>query len=217
MHEFLLVFSLREKAAESKKMITQKYVQIDTHISPFWVICGLLIPPYFAFAFVAAGNGRNLFRDRTMKKIFAGLCALSASILLGTAAQAVNCNVAGSMTQVKNFKVGAREYVEFKIKSPATYIETIAAVTGPFEEDPSGDPVVVSGALFTKVQFHTLDWTCTIPRIFTSNPVIKDLKSIEQFEGYITYVIGRRPLSHYLGVVDVPCGGYRCVRVKFGP
>jgi hypothetical protein len=152
-----------------------------------------------------------------MKNRSTAFLILAISMLSATQANAANCNTAGSMTQVKNFKIGTKEYVEFKIKSPATYTKTITAVTGPFTQDPSGNPVTVNGALFTQVRFQSIDWTCTIPRIFTPKPVVKDVKSIEQFEGYVTYVIGRSALTHYLGVNDVPCGGYRCIRVKFGP
>jgi hypothetical protein len=152
-----------------------------------------------------------------MKNHFTFLSTLVAVTMMATSAQAANCTAANSITLVKNYKVGSLEYVEFRIKSPATFTKTITAVTGPFTLDPSDDPVSVNGAKFTKIQFQSVDWTCTIPRVFSVKPVVKDVKQIEQFEGYASYVIGRRAISHYLSTVDVPCGAYRCVRVKFGP
>jgi hypothetical protein len=136
-------------------------------------------------------------------------------------AQAANCNVADSMVRVKNFKIGTQEYVEFKIKKPTSFTVTTTAVPGPspFSHFTSDNPVYVAGAKFTQVLFSGLYWTCTIPRIRTVRPIIKDFKSVEQFEGVVGYVIGRRFSSHYLTTqLFAPCTpGYRCVRVKFGP
>jgi len=143
-----------------------------------------------------------------------------AAMLVNAPCQAANCSAENSMTSVKNFKVGALEYVEFKIKSSASFVTTTAAVTGPFTEEPGDIPVTpipVNGALFTKIQFHLLSWDCTIPKAFSAKAIIKDVKQVEQFEGYVSYVIGRRSASHYLNTVDVPCDASHCVRVKFGP
>jgi hypothetical protein len=134
-------------------------------------------------------------------------------------AEAANCNVADSMVQVKNFKSGTKEYVEFKFKKPTAFTVSTTAVTGPFSHLTSDNPVFVAGAKFTRVMFSGLYWTCSIPRIRIVRPIIKDFKSIEQFEGVVGYVIGRRSSSHYLTTqLFAPCtAGYRCVRVLFGP
>ena len=154
-----------------------------------------------------------------MKILVVSTFALTA-ILVNAPSQAASCNADNSMTSVKNFKAGAQEYVEFKIKSSENFAITTTAVTGPFADessDPSTIPIMVNGALFTKIQFHFLESNCTIPRTFSAKALVKDVKQVEQFEGYVSYVIGRRKASHYLSTVDVPCGALHCVRVNFGP
>jgi hypothetical protein len=155
-----------------------------------------------------------------MKQLFLGMAVLAAMATAGEAGEAgemENCSAPGSMTSVRTYKSGNRDIVEFKIKSPATYKKSITAVTGPFTRGEGDDQVVVRGALFTRVHFEPLDWTCQTPNTFSAKPVVKDVKLVEQFEGFITYIIGRKAGSHYLGTTDVACGTSRCVRVKFGP
>jgi GH35 family endo-1,4-beta-xylanase len=149
-----------------------------------------------------------------MKQLFLGMAVLAT---LATAGQAANCAAPGSMTSVRTYKSGNRDIVEFKIKSPVTYTKSITAETGPFTFGESDEVVPVKGSLFTRVHFQTLDWTCETPNTFSVKPVVKDVKLVERFEGYITYIIGRKAGSHYLGATDVACGSSRCVRVKFGP
>jgi GH35 family endo-1,4-beta-xylanase len=149
-----------------------------------------------------------------MKQLIVGLMLVTA---LTTVGQAANCVAPGSMASVRTYKSGNWDIVEFKIKSPATYTKSISATTGPFTFSESDEEVVFNGALFTRVHFETLDWTCETPNRFTVMPVVKDVKLVEKVEGYVTYVIGRKAGSHYLSTVDVPCGSSRCVRVKFAP
>jgi hypothetical protein len=149
-----------------------------------------------------------------MKQLIGAILLLTA---MGSVSQAANCVAPGSMTSVRTYKSGNWDIVEFKIKSPATYTKSITATTGPFTFSESDEEVVVKGGLFTKVHFEILDWTCEIPKRFAVMPVVKDVKLVEKFEGFITYIIGRKAGSHYLSTVDVPCGSSRCVRVKFAP
>lgn len=131
--------------------------------------------------------------------------------------KAASCSSPGSIVAVKNVKSGAREYVEFKFKQPDNETQTVSAPTGPFVGT-SGNAVTVSGALFTLVNFNSVDWTCSIPINFAPKPILKGLKNFEQFEGNVQFAIGRKAGSHYLKTEKVSCGAnLKCVRAWFGP
>jgi hypothetical protein len=76
----------------------------------------------------------------------------------------------------------------------------------------------VRGNRWTKVRFDNVNWTCTIPTFFhLPQPILKSIKSIGQFEGVVTYVIGRKN-GHFLTFIDENISGFRRrIRLKYGP
>ena len=126
-----------------------------------------------------------------------------ASLFLITAvssAQAAACGPANSIVSVQNTSAGRFEYVVFTFhKPPMTPQYTVAAASPPFIEDSGGTRIAVAGAKFTKVQFTSVYWLCSIKQTFhLPRRAIKDVKSIGQFEGVVTYIIGRGARSRYV-------------------
>jgi hypothetical protein len=90
-------------------------------------------------------------------------------------------------------------------------------VAPPFTEDPSGNPVSVAGSKFTEVTFQSVYWMCEIAeRFHLPKRAIKGIKQTGQFEGVVSYVIGRRASSHYISNYSYNSGpGYRSIVIKF--
>lgn len=131
---------------------------------------------------------------------------------------AANCVEPGSIVSVSNSAYGGYEYVNFKFKNPSIPSFTTTNVLPPFVEDPSGNPITVAGKHWTQVQFRNVNWLCSIQKSFSlPKPAIKAVKSTEQYEGQVTYVIGRGAASHYISTKIIDLGGYKVVRVKFRP
>ena len=142
----------------------------------------------------------------------------AAFIALPAAAHAAACGPANSIISVRNSSVGAFEYVTFKFRKPPTApAYTVSAVTPPFTEDPSGSPVTIAGSKFTQVAFRNVFWTCSIAeKLHLPKSAIKGVKKTEQFEGYVTYVIGRRASSHYISNYSFNSGpGFRSIVIKY--
>ena len=152
-----------------------------------------------------------------MRKL--SLFTLSSALLFAPSlALAAACGPSGAVTRVKNTSGGAFEYVIFKFHKPPTVpAYTVKAVTGPFTEDPSGNPVVIAGAKFTEVRFDGVFWMCSITEnLNLPKTAIKGVKNIGQFEGVVTYIIGRRAASHYISNYSYDSGpGYRSIVIKF--
>ena len=146
------------------------------------------------------------------------LLTAAALTVLPAAANAAACGPSNSIVRVKNTAIGAFEYVVFKFHKPPTVPSySVTAVTPPFTEDPSGNPVTVAGSKFTEVRFDGVFWTCTIAENFSlPKTALKGIKRTGQFEGVVTYVIGRRASSHYISNYSYNSGpGYRSIVIKF--
>ena len=150
------------------------------------------------------------------KRLIALLAA--AFTALPAIANAAACGPANSIISVRNSSKGAFEYVVFKFHKPPTVpTYSVKAVNPPFTEDPSGNPVNVAGSKFTEVAFQSVFWMCLIAENFAlPKTAIKGIKQTSQFEGYVTYVIGRRASSHYISNYSFDSGpGYRSIVIKY--
>ena len=147
------------------------------------------------------------------------LSALAAALVCAPAlAQAAPCAEPNSIVNVRNTTARHFDYVIFKYQQPPNLPSyAVTAATPPFTQDGSGDPVHVSGAKFTQVRFEGVVWTCGVTEQFhLPRAAIKDIKSLGQFEGVITYSIGRRARSHYVSAITRPAGaGFREIVVKY--
>ena len=139
-------------------------------------------------------------------------------ILTPSYAFATNCNLPNSIVRISNSASGGFEYVKFKFKKPPSAPAfTVSNVLPPFTEDPSGNSVTVPGAHWTQIRFDNVEWMCTIPKFIKIKPAVKAVKNIGQFEGQITYVIGRSAASHYISTQTINAGAFTIIRVKFRP
>jgi hypothetical protein len=137
-----------------------------------------------------------------VKVIVTALVASTFLFLAASEAQAAACTEANSIVIVKNSRVGTREYVDFWVKKPVTLsVSAVADNSGPnFREDPSDRLIVVPGNRWSRIRFMSVNWLCSIPEnLSLPKPIVRSVKSIEQFEGYVTYIIGRRN-KNYLGM-----------------
>ncbi len=140
----------------------------------------------------------------TSKIIVTSLGLLAAPI----ASHATPCSEVGSIIKVENTKVGPNEYVNFYIKS-TTPDFTIKAVQGPSFPLADGDELlIVKGNKWTEVAFKGVNWTCEIPlALHLPKPIIRQVSSTEQFEGYVSYVIGRQGKNYRGQTVTAIAGG----------
>ena len=132
---------------------------------------------------------------------------------------AASCTTPNSITKLRNLHVGLRDYVDIYIKAPMTGIVDVRSVTGPnFEvEGDDGTIITVSGNRWTQVTFHYVDSTCdSVTAFVLPRPIVKDIKNVEQFEGWVSYAIGRWN-GHYLGHSWTMVGGQKRLRLTFGP
>ncbi len=138
--------------------------------------------------------------------------------LFSAGADAQACSAAGSIISVKNTTMGIYEYVTFRIKKPLNSGSghSVSTVTGPFTEDPSGNPVTITGPKYKRIRFNGVFWWCTTAEIFSLPKIaIKDIKRIEKFEGYVAYVVGYRNASIYLSTTTSNVGSIKQVVMKF--
>jgi len=150
------------------------------------------------------------------------LSAFAALILLccPTLLNAQPCGPANSIVSVKNYVSGGFGYVEFRVKLPTSpsFSYTVTKVIGPtFEHDPTADTITVAGPLWTQVRFASVYWKCIIPISLSPGNPVKDIKSTGQFEGYVTFVIGRCAGSKHISTTQYSSvdGLYRLIRLKF--
>ena len=144
--------------------------------------------------------------------------AFAALLLAPALAQAAPCAEPNAIVSLRNTASSHFEYVIFKYQQPPNLPSyTVTAATPPFTQDGSGNTVHVGGAKFTRVRFDGVVWTCAIAEHFhLPRAAIKDIKSIGQFEGVITYIVGRRSRSHYVSNTTRAAGaGFREIVVKY--
>jgi hypothetical protein len=137
---------------------------------------------------------------------------------LAAAASAAPCNEANSIIRVRNTTQGPFDYVIFRYqKPPQIPAFTVKGANPPFTQDGSGNPVTVGGAKFTEVRFSSIVWTCTIDdKLKLPRPAVVDVKNIGQFEGIITFIIGRKAAAHFISTYSYDVGtSDRNVVVKY--
>jgi hypothetical protein len=150
------------------------------------------------------------------KKIFLVLLACAAVFVFSSfaAAQALPfCSEPGSIMSVKKSRVGKFEYVTFELKANDPHYE-ILNVKPPFTD--YGDRRVrIKGTAFKSIQFHLVPTECRIRENFrAATTTVQGVASTEQFEGYVTYVIGYTSKSKYVGVTATGVGSTK-VALKF--
>jgi hypothetical protein len=145
------------------------------------------------------------------------MVALSGSLLiLASAAFAAPCAGPGAILRVRNTVSGNYEYVIFDYIRPPAATYSVTTVTPPFIGDGSGDNITISGNKFKQIRFTGVVWTCKINEIFSlPKTAIKGIKSTGQYEGVVTYVVGYRNASTYIGASSLSIGSMQRVTMKF--
>jgi hypothetical protein len=140
----------------------------------------------------------------------------SSSSVLAQSAFATPCGAAGSIKKITNTHIGNYEYVVFDVRRPPNPTYSVTTVMPPFTHDASGDPVPVAGNRFKQIRFTHVMWMCGINHVFyLPQTAIKDIKSTGQWEGVVTYVVGYRTASTYLGTYHYDVGTIRKVVMQF--
>lgn len=146
------------------------------------------------------------------------LFAVLSTLVISTEVPAAPCSEAGSLVRARTSAKGQHESVIFTFRKPTTVAYEVQAANPPFTEDPSDEPITVGGGKFTEVTFRNVSWMCEINEQFgLPRQVLVDVKRTSQFEGMVTYVIGRSASSHFIKVYSYDAGpGYLTVVVRYG-
>jgi len=153
-----------------------------------------------------------------MRKLGMTMFSVGVLLLLASLAAAQPCADPGSILSVKNSSAGSYEYVTFKLKRPLNsgYGYSVLTVTGPFTEEPSGNPATITGPKYKRIRFKGITWMCEIAENFSlPKTAIKAIKKLEQHEGIVVYVVGYRNASTYISTSSTNSGSIRRVIMKF--
>ena len=137
-------------------------------------------------------------------------------LALANAASAEPCREKGSLKRVTNTRDSKFDYVTFEIQRPANPRYEVTDETGPFTEGDTNEPVTVTGDKFKQITFRSIPWGCTIAEKFSlPGGAIVDIKQTDQFEGFITYVIGYRADASYVDTRHSDVGSVRKIVMRF--
>lgn len=153
-------------------------------------------------------------------KLIISAAILATLLIFAGAAFPANCSASGSIIQVKKFRLGAFEYVDFIVQRPpkSNFSWAVTSPAGPtFTEDPSGNTITIVGPKYKQIEFRNVEWMCTIPYVSLPTTRIKAVKKIGQFEGIVTYVVGYMgPISKYVSTTASNISfTRRRIRMKF--
>ena len=128
---------------------------------------------------------------------------------------AQKCTDDGAIRRVTKARTGNFETVTFEVNS-ATPDYTVETSHPPFTLGESDKTIHIRGKYFKSVHFKSVFWTCKIAESLSAHTTqIMDVRNTEQFEGYVSYAIGYRTKSKYVGVSKTTTGNKTKVVVKF--
>lgn len=152
---------------------------------------------------------KNLF-------ILTSVCAVLAACACLASAQQKRCTENGSIRSVTTARSAGFETVTFEFNGNSLPQKIEVTNEKPPIENYSGDNLHMKGTAFKGVHMSMVNWTCNIAENFRARTTtIKDVKNSEQFEGYVTYVIGYSPKSKYVGKTEVRGPHRSKVIIKF--
>ena len=101
---------------------------------------------------------------------------------------------------------------ELKANDPAYEIENVKP---PFYDYSGEKRLRIKGTAFKSVYFRSIAWQCKIRENFAAaTTTVQGIKNVEQFEGYVKYIIGYSARSKFVGV-SVSGVGSTKVTLKF--
>jgi hypothetical protein len=139
---------------------------------------------------------KSKMKNKTL--IFAAAFAVVLTLAGLTSAQN-KCTEAGSIRSVSKASSGNFETVTFDvmIKKPDF---KVTRARPPFSEYGSEKRLRIRGRYFQSIVFRGINWECKIAEALSaSTSNIKAVKSIEQFEGQVEYIIGYDKRGSYVG------------------
>ena len=148
---------------------------------------------------------------------FTILTAFAAVLLFAgiSQAQLQRCTEAGSIKQVTKTRSGSHELVTFDVLT-ATPDYTVRNAKPPFSEYGEDKHIKIKGKAFKSIVFKGVNWTCKIGENFsTATSTVTAVKSIEQFEGQVEYIIGYSSRSKFVGTAITGKGNSRKITLKF--
>lgn len=142
--------------------------------------------------------------------------ALLAVLALAPTVEAAPCSEAGALVRARTSVRGPHELAVFVFRLPTNMSYGVGSVSPPFVEDPSEKPITVAGDAFAQVTFRNVTWMCEIAEAFDApGKAIIDVKRTGQFEGMVSYVIGRSAAAHFISTYHYDTKTSRVVVVKF--
>ena len=151
-------------------------------------------------------------------KLFLVFSAFSLTIAFAcsASAQLKRCTEDGSIRSVTTARAGNFETVTFEFNGKTLPQNIEVTNEKPPIENYGGDNLHMNGKAFKGVHMNMVSWTCNIAENFKAKTTtIKDVKNSEQFEGYVTYVIGYTAKSKYVGKTEVKGPSRSKVILKF--
>lgn len=132
--------------------------------------------------------------------ILAALCCGILTCVVTASAQTRRCTEEGSIRSITKARSGNFETVTFEIAGRGLPSKAEVRDEKPPIEDYGGENLHMKGRVFKSVFFGIVPWTCEIRENFKARTTtIRDIKQTEQFEGYVSYVIGYTARSKYAG------------------
>jgi hypothetical protein len=145
------------------------------------------------------------------------LISFSLLVLLSySALRAQTCNQPGALVSVKNSYRSHIEYLIFTFVKPHNERGFVAkAGRGPFIQTPGNNPIQVKGDKVYRISFPN-SYTICDTKNYTVVPQekIKDLKSVQQSDGVIAYLIGLDASARITSHQSYMVNGFHVVKLR---
>jgi hypothetical protein len=153
-----------------------------------------------------------------MKNKLMVIVAVCAAILMMSSlsmAQLKICTEDGSIKRVTKSAAGKYETVTFEVLYDSPKYN-VSNAKRPFSEYGSEKRLRIRGKQFKSIVFTGVNWTCKIgEKLSAKTSNITAVKSIEQFEGQVEYIIGYNRKGSYVGETSTRFGKGRKIVLKF--
>ena len=144
--------------------------------------------------------------------VFAAIFALSTA---SSAQKLQNCSEDGSIKRVTKSVSGNFELVTFEVLS-ADPAYKVTNSRPPYSMYGSEKPLYIKGPFYKSIVFTGVNWTCKIrENLSASTKTITAVKSVEQFEGQVEYIIGYKTKGKFVSSYKTGTGSSRKVVLKF--
>ena len=120
-------------------------------------------------------------------------------VLSGLTAAQIKCTEAGTIRSVTKASSGNFETVTFDVMNKKPDFK-VSKARPPFSQYGSEERLRIRGNYFQSIVFRGINWECKITEALSAKTNnIKAVRSIEQFEGQVEYIIGYNKRGSYVG------------------